>query len=118
MVITGKAQGMAREKVKARKGVMMEGKGMEGKGKQKTVQEQVTGTLLFGKWSFHDVKVRDVSLAKYLNFDANIIPHTFGKHAGHRLGKARVGIVERLVNKTMRSGQGKRKLSGKYLRGR
>ncbi|PJA19229.1 MAG: 30S ribosomal protein S7, partial [Candidatus Diapherotrites archaeon CG_4_10_14_0_2_um_filter_31_5] len=35
-----------------------------------------------------------------------------------RFAKGKLNIVERLINKLMRSGQGKRKLSGKYIRGK
>jgi small subunit ribosomal protein S7 len=47
-----------------------------------------------------------------------MIPHSFGKMTSGRFKKAEMSIVERLANKIMRSGQGKRKLSGKYIRGR
>ena len=75
-------------------------------------------TALFGKWSSEEVKIQDVSLVKYINFEDKIIPHTFGKNTRRRLSKGNLNIVERLINKVMRSGQGKRKLSGKYIRGR
>ncbi|MFH1663442.1 MAG: 30S ribosomal protein S7 [archaeon] len=75
-------------------------------------------TSLFGKWDSKDIKIEDISLVKYINFEEKIIPHTFGKNTRKRLAKGNLNIVERLVNKTMRSGQGKRKLSGKYIRGR
>ncbi|MFH1752319.1 MAG: 30S ribosomal protein S7 [archaeon] len=77
-----------------------------------------TNLKLFDKWDEKDVKVNDVSLSKYLNLQNKRIPHSFGKHAKKRFEKSEVSIVERLVNKLMRSGQGKRKLSGKYIRGR
>ncbi len=74
--------------------------------------------LLFGRWDTANVKISDVGLSKYLNLDARIVPATFGKVSRKALKKANVSIVERLANKIMRSGQGKRKLSGKYIRGR
>ena len=74
--------------------------------------------LLFNKWPTGDVEIRDLGLAKYINLDAKIIPHTFGKGNKRKFDKGNISIVERLVNKLMRSGQGKRKLSGKYIRGR
>ncbi len=75
-------------------------------------------TLLFDKWDSEPVKIDDISLVKYINFEDKIIPHTFGKKTRKRFAKGSLNIVERLINKVMRSGQGKRKLSGKYIRGR
>lgn len=77
-----------------------------------------THTLLFDKWDTKDVKMNDLGLAKYMSMDTKIVPHTFGKKTRKRFGKADLSIVERLINKIMRSGQGKRKLSGKFIRGR
>src|SRR3989344_8985017 len=72
----------------------------------------------FGKYDSTQVKVADLGLAKYVNLDPKHTPHTFGKHVAKRFGKKEISIIERLINKLMRSGQGKRKLSGKYIRGR
>lgn len=74
--------------------------------------------LLFGKWNPKEVRITDYSLAKYIDLESKKIPHTFGAHVNKAMAKAKISIVERLVNKIMRSGQGKRKLSGKYIRGR
>ncbi|HOD89615.1 MAG TPA: 30S ribosomal protein S7 [archaeon] len=74
--------------------------------------------LVFGKWNTQDVKCNDLGLAKYMGFQEKEIPHTFGVSKSTPTGKAKKSVVERLVNKLMRSGQGKKKLSGKYLRGR
>ncbi len=73
---------------------------------------------LFGKWGFMEVKVNDISLAKYINLGSITIPHTFGRKTRGKFEKQNLNIVERLVNKLMKSGQGKRKMSGKYVRGR
>lgn len=74
--------------------------------------------LVFGKWNTESVKISDLSLARYIVLESKTVPHTFGRHTKRGFDKAKVGIVERLVNKVMRSGQGKRKLSGKFVRGR
>ena len=74
--------------------------------------------LIFGKWPTNDVKIDDLSLVKYVTLETKIIPHSFGKLSKKRFEKSKISIVERLINKVMRSGQGKRKLSGKYIRGR
>ncbi len=73
---------------------------------------------IFNKWNISEVVVSDLSLVRYINLDPVITPHSSGRKSKGRFGKANMNIVERLINKTMRSGQGKRKLSGKYIRGR
>ena len=74
--------------------------------------------MAFDRWDSSDVKVSDLGLARYINLNAKMFPHSFGKKGKKKWDKGTVGIVERLINKIMRSGQGKRKLSGKYIRGR
>jgi small subunit ribosomal protein S7 len=78
----------------------------------------VFAAKVFGKYSTREVKVNDISLAPYLNLEARNTPHSFGRAAAVRFGKGKVSVVERLINKIMRSGQGKRKMSGKYIRSR
>ncbi|MEM0359767.1 MAG: 30S ribosomal protein S7 [Candidatus Diapherotrites archaeon] len=73
---------------------------------------------VFGKWETENIKISDPGLQKYICLETKTIPHTFGRASKKRFEKAKISIVERLVNKVMRSGQGKRKLSGKYIRGR
>jgi len=73
---------------------------------------------LFGRWDTTNITIRDPGLARYITLETKIIPHSFGAQAGKKFGKAKVPVVERLINKIMRSGQGKRKLSGKFMRGR
>lgn len=73
---------------------------------------------VFGRWSSEGVKINDITLANHLNLESKLVPHSFGKQTRKRFAKGSMSIVERLVNKVMRSGQGKRKLSGKYIRGR
>jgi len=75
-------------------------------------------TKIFDRWEMKTVEVNDLGLKRYICLDSTIIPHSFGKKSKKRFEKGKVNIVERLVNKMMRSGQGKRKLSGKYIRGR
>jgi len=77
-----------------------------------------TKMLIFGKWDSAEVRINDPSLMNTVSLESKKIPHTFGKGTRKRFDKAKVNIVERLINKLMRSGQGKRKLSGKYVRGR
>jgi len=81
-------------------------------------KSQFSDYKLFNKWSFNDVIVSDLSLIRYINLDPIVVPHSFGRKTRGRFEKANLNIVERLINKIMRSGQGKRKLSGKFIRGR
>ena len=73
---------------------------------------------VFDHWETTEVKIADASLANYLDLATKMVPHSFGRMQEYRFQKAKMSIVERLINKIMRSGQGKRKLSGKYIRGR
>ncbi len=78
----------------------------------------VMSELVFNRWSTEGIRIEDESLSKYISLKTKVIPHSFGRGAKKRFEKAHIGIVERLINKVMRSGQGKRKLSGKFIRGR
>lgn len=73
---------------------------------------------VFGKWDTSEVKVADITLAQQISLEPRIVPHSFGRGVKHAFAKEKISVVERLINKVMRSGQGKRKLSGKYIRGR
>ena len=72
--------------------------------------------LVFGKWK-SDVEVVDPSLRNYINLKAKVSFFTQGRHAKKVFGKARIHIVERLINNLMRGGTGK-KISGRVIRGR
>ena len=72
---------------------------------------------LFGKWNFNDVVVRDEGLKRYISLNPIYIPHTSGRLVGKQFSKSRMNIVERLINKLMRSGQGTRKVGGRFIRG-
>ena len=63
---------------------------------------------VFGKWDTN-VEVRDPSLKKYINLMPVYLPHTGGRHEHRRFGKAKVPIVERLINNLMRPGRNKGK---------
>lgn len=73
---------------------------------------------LFNKWSYDFIEVRDPSLKKYLCLSPVYLPHTGGRHAHRRFGKAMVPIVERLINKVMRPGRnmGKKHLAYNIVR--
>ncbi|WP_297418362.1 30S ribosomal protein S7 [Thermococcus sp.] len=71
---------------------------------------------VMGRWSVEDVTVNDPSLKPYINLDARILPHSHGRHAKKSFGKANVHIVERLINKVMRSGSSGHKVGGHFMR--
>jgi len=71
---------------------------------------------VFGKWSTDDVVVNDPSLKPYINLEPRLLPHTHGRHAKKPFGKANVHIVERLINKVMRSGASSYKVAGHFMR--
>jgi len=60
---------------------------------------------LFQKWSFKDIKVEDIGLQRYLNLTPMVAPHSMGRHEHQRFRKAKVNIVERLINNLMRPGK-------------
>ncbi len=59
--------------------------------------------LVFGKYDLSEVAVEDGGLAKYIDLTPTNIPHSGGKHANRWFGKAKVNIVERLINNVMRT---------------
>lgn len=62
-----------------------------------------TELLLFGKYSSSEVVVRDGGLAKYICLSGTMVPHSDGRHANRWFGKAKLNIVERLINNMMRT---------------
>ena len=60
---------------------------------------------LFQKWSFKDIKVEDIGLQRYLNLTPMVVPHSMGRHEHQRFRKAKVNIIERLINNLMRPGK-------------
>ena len=71
----------------------------------------------FDKWSVDDIVIRDSGLKQYIRLEPGMVLHGGGRHSRKQFGKADVPIVERLMNKIMRSGPGVRKLGGRAIRG-
>ncbi len=67
---------------------------------------------LFNKWSYTDIEIIDPGLKAYISLRQVIIPHTGGRYAHRRFKKAEMPIVERLVNKLMKTKRG----TGKKIR--
>ena len=61
--------------------------------------------LLFQKWTFNDISVKDPGLQRYINLTHVTLPHSMGRHEHQRFRKARVNIVERFINGFMRPGK-------------
>ncbi len=72
---------------------------------------------LFDRWDYN-VEVSEDWAKRYITIKPIQVPHTSGKNFGKQFGKSKMNIVERLVNKMMRSSQGSKKVAGKYIRGR
>ena len=62
------------------------------------------GTLVFGKWDASGITCKDPGLAPYINLTTVGVPHTGGRHANAWFGKAKLSVVERYINKLMRTG--------------
>lgn len=76
---------------------------------------------LFGRWSYDDVNVSDLSLVDYLAVKDKacvFVPHTSGRYQKKRFRKALCPIVERLVNSMMMHGRnnGKKTLCVRIVR--
>jgi small subunit ribosomal protein S7 len=72
---------------------------------QTTSVTQPAEIKLFQKWSFKEITVKDIGLQRYLNLTPMVAPHSMGRHEHQRFRKAKVNIVERLINGLMRSGK-------------
>jgi small subunit ribosomal protein S7 len=59
---------------------------------------------LFGKWSFEGIQVQDPGLQQYISVKPIYVPHSMGRHEHGKFHKAKVSIVERLINNLMRPG--------------
>lgn len=77
----------------------------ESKGSKKGEVKVKEEILLFGKWSFKEIEIKDPGLKAYICLKPVYLPHSGGRHAKKRFGKAEVSIVERLINKLMRPGK-------------
>ena len=73
---------------------------------------------LFGKWTYEDVVVPDPGLRRYICLKPMYLPHTEGRYQKRHFGKARIPIVERLMNQLMKKGRntGKKHTAYKILK--
>jgi SSU ribosomal protein S7P len=89
----------------------MEGEEMVKEAKIKDISSNVLDDLLlFDKWRLDEIVINDPSIKNYVSLKPVIVPHTCGRHKGK--DKSKENIVERLINKVMRT----EKNTGKKLR--
>ncbi len=65
--------------------------------------------LLFGRWDWSQVVVKDPGLTRYISLKPVLLPHTAGRHATKPFYKSTIPIVERFINKLMNAGDRKEK---------
>jgi small subunit ribosomal protein S7 len=71
--------------------------------KEEEKRPVVGNVLLFGRWDVSAVTLRDAGIARYVDISAVVVPHSGGKHSTKQFGKAKMSIVERLINGMMRT---------------
>lgn len=69
-----------------------------------SAQQSYSNIKLFGRWSFEDVVVEDPGLATVISLKPIAYPKTGGKLAKVPFGKAKINIVERLLNRMFVAG--------------
>ncbi len=87
----------------------------EAEGEQEEQARPRERGMLFEKYPTAEVEVRDPSLAAYITFGKNPYPNIFGRRKNKAYYDSHISIVERLANKIMRGGTGK-KVGGKVIR--
>ncbi len=84
--------------------------------RQNSPQEIIAGEhLLFNKYSYKDIVINDQSLSNYINLVPRRYPNIYGRRSNAAYYHSHINIVERLINKLMRGGTGK-KIGGKVIR--
>jgi small subunit ribosomal protein S7 len=65
--------------------------------------------ILFGRWSFEGVQVREMGLGGYINLTPAMVPKSSGRNAKHQFHRSKMNIVERLITKLMVPGHRSKK---------
>jgi small subunit ribosomal protein S7 len=78
----------------------------------RVVPQVLVGVKLFGKYDFDGVTIADSGMRRYIDLTPVNVPHSGGKHAVRQFAKARMSVVERLINNMMRT----KKWTGKKLK--
>ncbi|MDH3364999.1 MAG: 30S ribosomal protein S7 [Thermoplasmata archaeon] len=63
----------------------------------------MSDVLLFGKFDVSEIVIMDAGIARYVDTSPVAVPHTGGKHSSKAFGKAKMSVVERLINGMMRT---------------
>ncbi len=72
--------------------------------KEAESEQPLSGTILmFGKFDVTGVTLRDAGMARYIDISPVAVPHTGGRHTNKPFAKAKMSIVERLINGMMRT---------------
>jgi small subunit ribosomal protein S7 len=64
---------------------------------------------IFNMYSTEEVRIEDPALKSYINLDEKLVIKSQGKNAGEKFGKAKVNIIERLVNQLCVPGHRRKK---------
>jgi len=67
---------------------------------------------IFDKWDIKEVEITDIGVQRHISLQPVSALHTGGRHAKQQFEQAKVCVVERLINKLMRTG----KNTGKKLK--
>ena len=67
----------------------------------------------FDRWDVKEVKIKDVSLERYINLTPTLTCHSHGRHEHKKFRKSNLTIVERFVNRLMTPGLSNRKIGGR-----
>ena len=59
--------------------------------------------LLFNRWDTSEVTIRDPGIARYVNLNSMMVPHSCGRLTRQEFHKANMLIVERLINQLTRT---------------
>ena len=81
----------------------------------KKQKRSTVNLLVFGKYDPSEVTITDGSIADYVNLSSYIYPNIYGRRKYMSYYASHISVVERLINKLMRGGTGK-KIGGKVIR--
>ena len=85
------------------RGEMATERASEGQASAEAEREELPFKRIFGKWDISEVQIRDIGMAKHISLAPVSALHTGGRHAKQQFAKSKVCIVERLINKMMRT---------------
>jgi small subunit ribosomal protein S7 len=64
---------------------------------------ETTDAKLFGEWDVSEIEFSDPSTRRYITVTP--VAHTLGRHADKQFRKSEISIVERLINRLMKTGE-------------